>query len=158
MNICIHKNFILLLLVFFAPNSYACKPAKEVYDLNAFLALDRPNIRIFEAKVLKVQGLNHTDGLREQEVSLQVEKNWLGAPNEIVVVRAISGVMKGTSCERTFDVEMKEGERWFVVAEANENLVVKPMLSQRYADSADLSLKQTVIENYLREKKLVETK
>ncbi|MBC3881655.1 hypothetical protein H8K36_09750 [Undibacterium sp. LX22W] len=150
---------MLLFLALVVANSHACKPAKEAYDLTAFLSLNQPNVLILEAKVLKVQELKQADGLIEQSVTLRVEKNLLGASNEIVVVKAFYGGMVGTSCERTFDVEMHEGERWLVVAlPVDGNAVVRPMLSQRFTIGVDLRPKLQMIENYVREMKFVENK
>lgn len=163
MKFCIPKACALLLLFLFVANSHACKPAKEAYDLDAFLALDRPRVRIFEAQVLKVRELKRTDGLREQEVTLRVDKDWLGASHgaivESAVVSAVSRVMAGTSCAGTFDVEMREGEQWIVVAlPADEKLIVKPMLSERFSSTESLSAKRKIIENFTREKKIHELK
>ena len=143
----------------FVSQAFACKPGREVYDLDAFLASKQVDVRIFSAKVLRVKVHSLADGVIEQEADLLLEKSWIGSPSENLVVRTVSGLMAGTSCAKTFDVEMKESERWFVVATlANGNLMVRPLLSQRFTSELDFEQKLKSVEKYVRERKLEDKK
>jgi hypothetical protein len=147
-----YRKLVFISLMFLLSSyAFACKPAREAYDLEAYLSQAKTNVYIFEARVLKVQTFEIQDGLREQNVILDVHKQWLGARSERINVRAFSDILGGTSCSGTFDVVMTENEDWLVIAElTGSTLKVMPMLSQKLNRDQNLDSKLRIIEEHVR--------
>jgi hypothetical protein len=122
-----------------ASDAFACKPAKELYDLQSFLESRKSDQVVFVGRVSKAEPVEpQSTQISAQRIEFDVQKIWRG-PAGKKTVTTVSRNVTTHSCSNLMDFSVKPNENWLIVGTKGRNGEVQPnpMLSTREGGHRD---------------------